>query len=106
MIKAVIPALLIATMAAGPASAAFITGNQLMEHCRNQNRSFLLGYAMGSADHLQFFMPEKVCIPVQVTGGQLVDILCKYVDEHPGMRHLTGEYLAFASLNEAFPCKQ
>lgn len=105
MIKAVIPALLIATMAAGPASAGFYNGNDLAEQCRRKSKLLTLGYVVGIVDTLETIVPEKMCIPGQVTAGQLVDILCKYVEDNPNKRHHSGELIALASLNEAFPCQ-
>lgn len=106
MIKAVIPALLLVTTAVGPASAAFMTGNNLDDLCRNGNRSIVMGYAVGITDFLEGTAPEAICIPEGVPAKQVVDILCKYVDENPKDRHLSGDYMVILSLSESFPCKK
>lgn len=106
MIKVIAPALIIATMAVGPASAGFVTGNQLLDDCRRPARMFAMGYVSGLADMLQTIVPEKMCIPEEASIGQAVDIVCKHVEDNPQLRHGPADYLTFSALYKVFACKQ
>lgn len=107
MIKAVIPALLVAAMATGPALAGFHTGNSLLEQCKRGDQMYVLGYVVGVTDlMITFATTEKLCFPNQVTALQLKDVVCQFIDKHPERRHETADYLAFVALYETFPCNQ
>ena len=103
MIKAVIPALLVATMAVGPASASYYNGNDMYAACRRDSQIFLMGYTMGVVDALANY---EACIPEEATVGQLVDVVCQYIKNNPSRRHVEGESLVFFSIRDAFPCKK
>ena len=47
-----------------------------------------------------------ICRPANVTHGQLVLIVAKYLDDHPEMLHNDPEYLIVDAICKAFPCKQ
>lgn len=106
MIKAAIPALLIAIMAVGPASAGFYNGNELLSACKGESQIFAMGYFMGVADMMAIYAPDHICIPAEATGEQVNDLVCQYIESHPDMRHHNGSYLAYVALLKAFPCKQ
>jgi hypothetical protein len=77
--------------------------------CRAQNRSFLNGYMAGLFDtHAMIATATSsnnpLCVPKAVSLGQLTDIACKYLSEHPEERHLNGASLAFWAVHKAFPC--
>jgi hypothetical protein len=62
-----------------------------------------LGYVMGVADTLQHVV---VCIPSNVTSGQVNDMVRNYLTNVPRERHLSGDILIGRVLKEAFPCAQ
>jgi hypothetical protein len=45
------------------------------------------------------------CIPAEVTGGQLVRIVTKFLTDNPERLHENRGILAMLALNRAFPCK-
>ncbi len=61
---------------------------------------------MGVSDTLMTLIPERLCVPEQATAGQLVDIMCQYLENNPNSRHHRADFLTFNALFEAFPCKQ
>lgn len=97
-------------MFAGVASAD--TGNQLLQHCDKleDNLSFgmCFGYVLGATDaQLGVMVGLKSClyrIPDQVTNQQAVDIVIKYLKEHPEKRQIVGATLVLKAMSEAFPC--
>ena len=106
MIKAVIPALLLFATAVGPASATFVTGNDLLRECKSQVRLLALGYTAGVADLMESFRTNMICIPKEATVGQLTDVICQYIEQNPGLRHENADYLALSALGDTFPCKK
>lgn len=93
-------------------AATFQTGNQLYERCNNSSevdRGFCIGYAAGVADMLTIQelvgeRPKRLCVPVEVTGGQLSDVVVKGLRDDPASRNQTASGLAAISIIEAFPC--
>ena len=60
-----------------------------------------LGYINGVADTLN---GTVVCAPNEVTDGQLVAVVSKYVDEHPEQWQVQANLLVGRALHQAFPC--
>jgi hypothetical protein len=44
-----------------------------------------------------------VCVDSEVTQGQLVKVIVKYGDDHPGILHELPIYLINAALKDAYP---
>jgi Rap1a immunity proteins len=55
--------------------------------------------------HLQPHVPLPFCIPDEVTRGQVVRVVIKYIDQHPEQTHELFGFLAYDALKEAWPCK-
>lgn len=105
MIQAVLSFVLLALINVGPASAQFYSGNKLHELCQAKDR-IALGYAVAVTDWVMTEMREQACIPSTVTTGQMHDIICGYVTQHPEQRHYNAHFLGAQSLIEAFPCNK
>ena len=88
-------------------SGGFASGNKIFADCSAPNssaqRSICLGYIAGMADALE--IAKLWCPPEGVTVGQTVDIVMKYLREHPEERHLTASGEGGLALAIAFPCK-
>lgn len=98
--------LLIGCTTVSAADKFFVSGNQMHEWCNNE---IALPYILGVVDGIGFMnqvYPEtaKLCIPDRVARGQIGDIACKFLSDHPEKRHYTGDQVVFLSLIEAFPC--
>jgi hypothetical protein len=100
-----------------------ITGNRWLENCRPSTaqltskeieafliRSTCIFYVRGFAEALKVWEATerdtaRICIPVGVTGNQLLDMTLNYLQAHPEQRH---EYIGNILpdvLIDAFPCK-
>jgi hypothetical protein len=69
-----------------------ITGNDMVQ-------MYALGYVFGMSELIP-------CISGEITNGQLVDVVKKYLEQNPETRHLHRSTLVFRALSGAFPCKQ
>jgi hypothetical protein len=86
----------------GYARAQIITGNKLHEYCQKYDaRQFVYGYVTSVVDANKF-----LCVPTGVTVGQLADVVCGYLSNHPEKRHNDGAGLAFQALHASFPCSK
>jgi hypothetical protein len=97
------------------AEAAFVDGNILHEACRMRTAStnydeFVSGYVTGAVDHghaiaaSNKFAPPY-CLPEKgLKSGQVGDMVCKYLSEHPQNRHRSAGILVEQALRTAWPC--
>jgi len=109
-------ALAIALVAAPPAVADtpdyFSTGNGLLQSCTNESDRFAyplcLGYISGAVQQLQLLQmlqPKQfACIPTGVTNGQIVDVVVKYLRDHPENRQWSASFFVTNALVTAWPC--
>lgn len=97
------------------ASAAdFYDGNKLVpmmregeKAARSEEADFLsasrfMGYVTGVSDSLG----GSICVPENVTVGQLGAVVTKYLNDHPDQWHLAGSHLVAKALEATFPCQQ
>jgi hypothetical protein len=89
-------------------SGSFVSGNDLYEKCNSESgtvsHGICGGYITGIADLLN--NAGKLCIPHQmVTVRQLLDIVVKYLREHPEERNISASLLVVLALHDSFPCK-
>ncbi|MBM0416308.1 MULTISPECIES: Rap1a/Tai family immunity protein [Aeromonas] len=93
------------------ASAAFYSGNDLIEVCEStesdpvyfQKSSECRAYIAGVYDS---FTGYEFCPPQDVTMGQVVKIAKKYISNNPELTHKQAMVLVLSSLIDAFPCKK
>jgi hypothetical protein len=102
--------LIVAVVLLWPASgfcAGFQTGNDLYSECNSPKSSpdfnTCLAYVEGMAD--AFAGLPLVCFPSHVTVGQTVDIVMKYLRDHPEDRHYSAAGEALEALGSVFPCQ-
>ena len=89
----------------------WVTGNGLKERCGSAShvkRAFCIGFAVAVAEVVSNmeYMVWRACFPDGVTGGQLRDVMTKFLDENPERLHDPGVNLAAEAFEEAFPCPQ
>ena len=99
-----------------PASAqelrAFYTGNDLWSRCSGDNTyqsGLCQGFVTGIADAMGIAAVlggRRACIPLAVTEGQTLDVVKRFLGQHPAERHEEAVSLVAQALSEAFPCKQ
>jgi hypothetical protein len=105
-----------ATPAAGQEGT---TGNNLLSYCAEalkayddrttddyaagRCRAYIEGIAMVS-DYSDTPLYRRVCLPSQVTVGQAVRVVYKWLEDHPERLHERQGILVIAALRDAFPC--
>lgn len=104
--------------APGVSYAEFWYGQSLVEWARSydrvindanftvsdlSNQSMILGYVTGINDGLEGLI---ICTPQQVTAGQLVSIVEKYLRDNPDKWNQVASIIVKDALVSAFPCKQ
>ena len=93
-------------LVAGAAQAGtFWDGNKL--HSKLNGSIFeqgqALGYIMGAADALD---TATVCAPLNVTAGQMNDMMKNYLENYPAVRHLAADSLISLVLGRMWPCEK
>jgi hypothetical protein len=90
-----------------PAEANFVTGNYLLDTCEKTDKvsdAFCMGTILAYYDML-YEMEEYCGDGSQRTGGQIRDIVVKFLREHPEHRDTRASGLSFIAITEAFNCK-
>jgi hypothetical protein len=92
-----------------PAAKTY-SGNELLRDCTGDSYSYCLGYISGLVDGSSVEAAFRKCkplfaIPSGAELGQLVDVVTKYLKEHPEVRDQRADALALAALKAAFPPK-
>jgi Rap1a immunity proteins len=109
-------ALLIAVALSSLACAAWdvFDGNALLENCKNWSRGgqadwenvlrtgTCVGYIWGVAGALEG--SPAFCLSNGVQQNQVVDVVKRWLDEHPEVRHYSASSLVAKALKEKFPC--
>jgi len=95
--------ILIAALACSSAQAEFKDGNRLLSQLQTSTHEYTnaLGYIMGVADALQ---GVTHCPPVNVTAGQLADMVKQHLESLPGLRHLAADLHVSHVMKAAWPC--
>ena len=91
------------------ARANFLSGNQLLNKCQDQNpfnQGDCLGFTSGVSDTMasNALYGWTACVPLQVTRWQVMDIAVQFLVKHPESRHFSASTLVAYALHEAFPC--
>ena len=89
--------------------SAFVSGNALYEYCTSKSpfdNGLCTGYIEGISDALgaSAILGSTVCVPSGVTVQQITDIVGRYLQGNPHLRHYAANGLVAAALNDAFPC--
>jgi Rap1a immunity proteins len=63
------------------------------------------GYIIGVADVFDSQNASGVCMPKEAVARQVIDVVKKYLTEHPETRDYTAASEVQVALQEAFPCK-
>ena len=95
--------LILAALCAGTAHAEFRDGNKLLSDMRGTeiDRVFAIGYVLGVADSVR---SVTFCPPANVSAGQLNDLVRKYLEGNPAIRHLAGDAIVSVVISDAWPC--
>jgi hypothetical protein len=83
-----------------------ITGNELLVWCDDKTNFSHVGACLGYIEDVvdQLIEAHIVCVPSQVTVGQIPDMVVKYLEAKPELRHLPGPSLIYQAIQPIFPC--
>ena len=118
--KARMAAVAVLTWALVGGQAMAVDGNQLLLQCQALIRSIesqgpdtyasghCLGVVQGVTDMLVLYqdkLPKKFCVPSDVTYGQGVRIVVKYLQDNPKLLNNHDSVLVLAAYADAYGCK-
>ncbi len=94
---------LILALLCGSAHAEFKDGNKLLSDLSGSTNDYIhgIGYVMGVYDALQ---GATHCPPANVTAGQVTDMVKRYMEINPDIRHNTADRIISTVLRRAWPC--
>ena len=107
-------ALLASLSMTAPASAqwAFVDGNELHKWCTTpQWEELCVSYIKGTWDMMDLLQRSRppqtfVCVPNEVTASQMKEVVMKWVNSRPDLRHHSASSLVRNSLVDVWKCKQ
>ena len=83
----------------------FFSGEELFR--KGRDSAFAVGYVSGVADSDVITISldsRRICIPSGVTNGQIVDVVFKFLDAKPEIRHLSAAHLSREAMRNAWTC--
>ena len=92
-------------LACTSASAQYVDGNSLHADLTSEKstlKMYALGYVVGVAD--VSLAAEVLCMPVDVTQGQIRDVVSNFLTANPQARNLPAYLLVQASLGKYWSC--
>lgn len=93
---------------ATPAHAEWMSGNELYDMCSTASvvdRASCLAYVMGVLDGVRG-LDQPPRTPVGATGGQVRDVVTKYLADHPESRTLPARKIVTSAVIDAWPALQ
>lgn len=103
--KLAIIGVLLAALAPAPVSAQALQGNDLWARCKGEPIGAACSYYVGGVtDGLAAAGGLSACVPNGVTYEQVADIVRKYLEANPAMRHNGAAFLVHRALRKGFPC--
>ncbi len=97
----------------GEAQAEVFSGNEFLKWCTNTPEGTELacfGFLHATAEMIKLVREIGTdaafpCLPDNATVGQYRDIVVRWLNEHPELRHEQALAAVIISLQEAFPCE-
>lgn len=86
------------------AQAQYQTGNNLYSDITNRSDAvqlFAMGYIVGVTDA---FIGKELCVPKDVTQGQLVEVVSNFLASRPQIRHQPADILILVALSQHWAC--
>lgn len=99
-------------MAVAGQSSTWLNGNDLWEYCGSDSASpsslACMDYVMGVADamtaHHEGVNGFHACFRATMTRGQIIDVVKRWLQNHPENRSYTAAGIVAAALQQSFPC--
>jgi len=85
------------------ANAEFLSGNDLLRDMNSKglDQMLAIGYVLGVAD---VYVRNLICLPENIKAGQLHDVIKRFLEENPAIRHYSADSLILFRLEELWPC--
>jgi hypothetical protein len=108
---------LAALLTAGEGRADYLNGQKLYDSCKDEDLAlYCIGYIVGvydagigigiGTDKRQWYDTWAACVPEgRVSAGQLVEVVKKWMREHPANWHFGAASLVAEALRDSFPCR-
>ncbi|MDX6807150.1 Rap1a/Tai family immunity protein [Terrihabitans rhizophilus] len=82
------------------------TGNRLHQQCSGSGRALVGAYAIAveDTDTQGGHVKRDYCTPDGIVMGQVIDVVCTYLQNTPEKRHYVGPILVREALTKAWPC--
>ena len=90
----------------GASQAQYQSGNALYSDLTDTSISsqmFAMGYVVGVTDA---FIGKELCVPRDVTQGQLTEVVTNFLASRPQLRHHPADILILAALGQHWACKE
>lgn len=86
-------------------AGTFWDGNKLHNKLNGNtvDQMHAMGYIMGVADALD---TVTICAPLNITAGQINDMMKNYLENYPAVRHLAADSLISLVLGRMWPCEK
>ena len=100
--------MIVLLLVASAAGLGYKTGDDLLQLC-SQSRPACVGYVLGVADGFSNYRSNAslngtYCIPSGVSGGQITNVVIKYLLDHPKDRHHLAASLVEVAFEKVFSC--
>lgn len=107
------------SLGAAPDASASPTGNTLFEQCTREREAptywyddatctaYIQGFVEGATSFQEMWpkeRPKAICLPANVTAGQIRDVVVRYLYQHPERRHLPAMMSITTAAAASFPC--
>lgn len=86
------------------AQAQYQSGNELYNDLigrTDAEQMFALGYVVGVVDA---YIQKEVCVPQNVTQGQLSEVVKQFLASRPQIRHQPADILVVLAVRQHWPC--
>ena len=90
----------------GASQAQYQSGNALYSDLTDTSISsqmFAMGYVVGVTDA---FIGKELCVPRDVTQGQLTEVVTNFLASRPQLRHHPADILILTALSQHWACKE
>lgn len=88
------------------AQAQYQSGNELYSDLigrTDAEQMFALGYVVGVVDA---YIHKEVCVPQNVTQGQLAEVVKQFLGSRPQVRHQPADILVVLAVRQHWPCSK
>ena len=95
------------------AFADYYSGNKLLEYCNpdSSERDVCIGYVAGVRGAIDTWkiwenIDSGICVPKEVSLGQSIKVVVKYLEANPGKLHLSASSNVLNAFLDSFPCEK